>query len=150
MARSGLSATTREVNVGVEFPISCYPFFFIFLLILSRSIVLSSRGPLKLQTHLKRSLIDQFKFFLLIDRTLRGICSVKWTALSNISRKFMVKSTRIDKRICGRVNIRRGKPSSPPDVGKVAIPFRIENSTCRSDFKKENKRKKKTRYLCSP
>ena len=27
MARSGLSATTREVNVGVEFPISCYPFF---------------------------------------------------------------------------------------------------------------------------
>lgn len=31
MARSGLSATTREVNVGVEFPISCYPFFFILL-----------------------------------------------------------------------------------------------------------------------
>jgi len=30
MARSGLSATTRVVNVGVEFPISCYLFFCFF------------------------------------------------------------------------------------------------------------------------
>lgn len=37
MVRSGLSATTRVVNVGVEFPISCYLFFCFFVFFFSFS-----------------------------------------------------------------------------------------------------------------